>query len=296
MTVSNNTNQMQNVESLFDAAKMELLSSNKLSHQPFSDVVMASFQTNFPIKYDEFTKLEQILLRNVSLKIHHSDNMYESPDAKHYLNVGLSAMRCIETALISQNKTNSVNAIMDFPCGYGRILRFLRARFPKADITISELETAAVDFCKLEFSTDSLEANTDLSKLPTNKQYDLIWCGSLVTHLDQHNATELLRYFYSILAPDGLCIFSSHGSVVAQWIEEKRFSYGLTESAQQKLLAMFNDKGYGYADYGHLDGYGISVVSHRCMSAIARSVGLANEVMFIEQGWGNHHDVYCFSK
>ena len=91
---------MQNLENLFHASQIEILSSNKLSHQLFSDVVMGSFQTNFSIKYDELTDLEQILLRNVSLKIHPLDNMYEPPDVKHYLNVGLSAMRCIETALI----------------------------------------------------------------------------------------------------------------------------------------------------------------------------------------------------
>ncbi|MEF9426794.1 MAG: class I SAM-dependent methyltransferase, partial [Candidatus Mariimomonas ferrooxydans] len=94
-----------------------------------------------------------------------------------------------------------IRSILDFPCGYGRVLRFLRARFADADITISEINPVALDFCKREFSVKSVILDKDFSKLSLTCKLDLIWCGSLITHLDEKAATDLLKFFHDILSP-----------------------------------------------------------------------------------------------
>jgi hypothetical protein len=60
------------------------------------------------------------------------------------------------------------------------------------------------------------------------------------------------------------------------------------------LLSQFRENGYGYADYPNQNGYGISVVSHERMLALAESAGNWHEVVFVERAWDGHQDVYGF--
>lgn len=256
----------------FIAAKKELLSSGKLNNN------------------------EKDLIKKVSLSIHPSDGMYVAPAAAHYLGVGLSAIRCIQTAIEKSNKKDSIKSILDFPCGYGRVLRFLRVRFPNADITASEIETPSMDFCKNEFSAYPMNSDKDFNKISTTKKFDLVWCGSLATHLDEKDTTDLLKFFYNVLALGGLCVFTTHGPTTIKWIQEKTKTYELTDKAQAELLAAFQRNGYGYADYELQEKYGISAVSYDRMSEIAGDIFKSKAVMYLERGWDNHQDVYCFSK
>lgn len=234
------------------------------------------------------------MLDKVSLKIHHKDAMYAPFAASHYLSVGLSAVCCIEDALDKSKRDDAVKSILDFPCGYGRVLRFLKARFPDAEITVSEIDPAALNFCKLVFSVNSVLSDTDFSKLSLPGKFDLIWCGSLITHINERATTELLRFFHAYLSPGGLCVFTTHGQLSAERIQKKTKTYGLTAGAQQEVLSKYRERGYGFADCKNYHGYGISVVSHERMLEIARKVGQWNEISFLERGWDSHQDVYSF--
>jgi SAM-dependent methyltransferase len=239
---------------------------------------------------------EKVLLEKVSLRVHRKDSMYVPFSAHQYLSAGLSAIHCIENSLDKSNVDNSMRFILDLPCGYGRVLRFLKARFPNAEITISDINTAALDFCKRVFAVRGVESSVDFSNLSLSAKFDLIWCGSLITHIDERAATELLRFFYAHVSPGGLCVFTTHGQCSVDWMEKGTRTYGLTEYAQQELLSQFYEKGYGYADYKNRHGIGISVVSHERMLAIARSVAPWNETSYLERGWEDFQDVYGFTK
>jgi len=248
------------------------------------------------LRSDELSDEEKAMLKKVSLKTHFQDEMYRPTDAQHYLSVGLSAIRCIEHAMHGSKRAKPISSVLDFPCGHGRVLRFLKARFADADIFVSEINPMALDFCKREFGVKSVISNKDFGKVSLSGKIDLIWSGSLLTHLDEHDAAELLKFFHETLSPEGLCIFTTHGRHSASRMVEMNESYGLTENSQRELLTDFNQSGYGYSDYRFRKNYGISVVSHDRMLAIARSVGQWDETGFVEQGWDNHQDVYCFTK
>jgi SAM-dependent methyltransferase len=222
--------------------------------------------------------------------------MYEPFKAHHYLSSGLSAIQCIERTLNQSNiPEKAIRSVLDLPCGYGRVLRFLKARFPDAELTVSDIDTAALDFCTRVFSVRGVESSVNFGKLALYRKFDLIWCGSLITHLDEVATTELLRFFAAHLSPSGLCVFTTHGKLSVDWMEKKTRTYGLTEIAQQELLSQFREKGYGYADYTNQRGKGISVVAHERMVAIARSVAPWNLISYLERGWENFQDVYGFT-
>jgi SAM-dependent methyltransferase len=235
---------------------------------------------------------EKAVLERISIRIHDDDEMYLPFDAGQYLSVGLSALRCIETALQKSNGKPPVKSILDLPCGYGRVLRFLRARFPDADITASELNQSALEFCKDTFSVKTIASNTDFRKLSVPGRFDLIWCGSLLTHVDESSAAALLKFFHEHLSPGGKCVFTTHGKFVVDRIRNTRTPYGLNEPARDKLLTQFDARGYGYADYANSPGYGVSIVTTERMIQIARSIGPWKDVSCLERGWDNHQDVY----
>ncbi|NJD24116.1 MAG: class I SAM-dependent methyltransferase [Betaproteobacteria bacterium] len=243
----------------------------------------------------ELTDDEKQLLHKVALQVHHSDSMYQPDGALHYLSVGLSASRCIHKAIGSLSNKYPIEEILDFPCGYGRVLRFLRAMFPASHITAAEIDSNALNFCRQTFSVTTLLSKTNLGELSHLQRFDLIWCGSLFTHIDESSAITLLRFFQDHLTERGLCVFTTHGQQSIEWIQSSKMTYGLTEDGQRKIVQEFQTAGYGYADYPNQSGYGISAVSHDRMVELAKATGGWAETLFIEHGWDNHQDVYAFA-
>src|SRR5437870_5169480 len=76
------------------------------------------------------TLSDRKLLERVETRISPNDGMYVGNGA-HYYRAGLSAIDCIEQALIAA-RISTVRNVLDLPCGHGRVLRFLVHRFPEA--------------------------------------------------------------------------------------------------------------------------------------------------------------------
>src|SRR5919109_3533527 len=60
----------------------------------------------------------------------------------HYFRVGEGAINEIERLL-----DNEPERILDLPCGHGRLMRWLRAAYPYAEIVGCDLDPDAVNFC-----------------------------------------------------------------------------------------------------------------------------------------------------
>lgn len=243
----------------------------------------------------ELAESEKVLLRDVSLNVTSSDTMYVPGEAENYLTAGLSASGCIQESLRSVGKRISNGAILDFPCGYGRVLRFLRKMFPDSEITGGELETAALDFCEREFSIRPFPSKGDFKSLSLPRKFDLIWCGSLLTHVDERVAGDVLGFFHRHLAPGGMCIFTTHGKRVADLMERKELTFGLTDEGQTTILRDYRTNGYGYADYPGCPDYGISITSPTRAVELARGLGAWEQVHFVENGWHNIQNVHAFA-
>jgi len=238
---------------------------------------------------------EKAMLRRISLRVHPHDDMYIRGQEEHYLSVGLSASVCIGAALkaIARDGT-TVRSLLDFPCGYGRELRFLKAKFPQASITAGELNTGALEFCGRTFAVSIVQSAKEFPAIVLSDKFDLIWCGSLITHLEERNSLELLKFFCGHLAPGGLCLFSTHGQNVVDEIVKDTIR--LTADDKQELLSGFYAGGYGYVDYfKDSSGYGTSVVSRDRMVALAQEAGPWKEVFYLARGWAESHDVYGFA-
>ncbi len=223
---------------------------------------------------------ERELLSKVSNKIYYRDGMYNE-DGMHYYKVGLSAIRCINEAL-AQASLQEVRTLLDLPCGSGRVLRFLVHRFPHAEITACELASGAVEFCARTFGASF------------DKKFDLIWCGSLVTHLNEFGITALLKLFHRHLATGGIMIFTTHGDFVQRRIPTRVFDYGLEGEQVKRIGSNYARTGYAFEDYPGEKDYGVSLTSPKWIRARVRDLEGLREVYFKERGWDNHQDVFGF--
>lgn len=239
-----------------------------------------------------FTKRECELLRKVSSHISPGDGMYQG-DGAHYFKVGLSAIRCIDEALEGANLTGALT-ILDLPCGSGRVMRFLRQRFPDAEITACELEPGPVEFCVRTFQAVPAFSSLNLDQVSLGKKFDLVWCGSLVTHLNESGIVALLRLFQRHLAPGGLMIFSTHGDFVVHRIPSRDFEYGLEPEQINRIGVDYPATGYGFEDYSGEKDYGVSLTSPEWIRARVGELGGLREVYFKERGWDDHQDVFGF--
>jgi len=84
-----------------------------------------------------------------------------------------------------------------------------QARFPHAIICACDIQPEAVEFCRRAFDAEAVVSKEDFAKVSLPGLVDLIWSGSLLTHLDECRATELLRLYHGSLASGGLCVFNA---------------------------------------------------------------------------------------
>src|SRR3954467_990164 len=111
------------------------------------------------------------------------DGMYLG-DNRTYFRVGYSALRSIRLALALADKPDVAN-ILDMACGHGRVLRMLKADFPRARLTACDINRGGVDFCAETFGATPVYSAERPEEIRLPGSFDLIWCGSLFTHFDR---------------------------------------------------------------------------------------------------------------
>jgi SAM-dependent methyltransferase len=238
----------------------------------------------------QLSPADRELLRRVDSRVHPYEDMY----GRDYFAVSLSALRCVDRALEAAN-LQAPSAILDMPCGYGRELRALVARFPQASVTVCDIRPKTVRFCAQRFGAEGVVSAKALDTVSFQRTFDLIWCGTLITNFDPPQTLALLDLFVRSAGSGALIVFTTHGEYVRQRIEDGA-NYGLIPDGVQRLTSTYDETGYGYADYPWETGYGVSVISPRWMrDQLGRHPAL-REVYFAERDWDNHQDVFGFLK
>lgn len=256
--------------------------------------VRTNSQKNKLLSEPALGESERELLSRVSSRVYRGDWMYDG-DGLHYFRVGLSAIHCIDEA-IAAAKLSAVRYILDLPCGGGRVLRFLVHRFPGAEITAAELEPRQLEFCARTFGAQPANSSTDLSSLALGKTFDLVWCGSLATHLNEKGFRDLLEMFRRHLVEGGLLVFTTHGDFVAHRLPTRDYDYLIADEDIDGIAAEYAKSGFAFADYPDTKDWGVSLTSPEWVRARINELGGLREVYFKERGWDNHQDVFGFVK
>jgi SAM-dependent methyltransferase len=241
--------------------------------------------------------LEQMLAAEpvgVDRAIDPADEMYSGSE-DHYFSVGRSALRAIRLALASAG-ASEVASVLDLPCGHGRVLRMLRAEFPAAQITACDLNREGVDFCAANFGAEPLYSDPQPERIPVQAgRYDLVWSGSLLTHLDARTFESFIVLFARTLRVGGVLVVTTHGARAADRMRSG-VPYGLSERATRHLLRDYERSGFAYCDYPDRRGYGISLSSPQWVTRVLERRADLRLVSFVEGGWDDHQDVVACRK
>ena len=119
-------------------------------------------------------------------------------------------------------------------------------------------------------------------------RFDLIWCGSLLTHLDREDWSGFLRFFESVLVPGGVLLFTTHGRFAADRLRNSIMRFGVAPDEIEGFVADFDREGFGFRDYPHLkgEGLGVSLASPAWVSGLLEECPSLHLLFYSETGHG----------
>jgi SAM-dependent methyltransferase len=217
-----------------------------------------------------------------------NDDMFiaEGGGLEHYLFVGISALEVISEAMLLARRAQFAR-VLDMPCGCGRVTRHLVKFFPDATILVSEIDKAKQTFAASQFGAQAIDIPADFSGDPRH-QCDLIFVGSLFTHLNAAQTTRALGYLLDMLSEDGILLFTTHGRYAMTQTPKGRY-----RSLERRLWRGFMRRGFGYQGDNR---YGTSVMAPSWVLAVLETFANARVLGHRELGWARHQDVFIVQK
>lgn len=188
-------------------------------------------------RQDRRTLAKQVLVQLPPAAIR--NRVHGTPDANTYLQVGLNCTQDVEAALQSMGRSlGSFSHCLDFGCGCGRTLQSLIPRAPQAKVFGTDIDSAAISWCRKNFRGSTFGVNRPLPPLDYETGFfDLILAISVFTHLDEHYQFKWLEELKRIAAPNGILLLSLQGdsywknlpSSVVDEIKAKGFVFHKTD-------------------------------------------------------------------
>jgi len=226
----------------------------------------------------------------LSTRIHPNDQMLQH-SLRHFHEVNRSLSQYFNVALQQHNAAQQVfrlilgtpqpaHRLLDFACGYGRLLRFLTLSVPRVQIWASEIQPRAVDFAVGEFGVHGILSHVEPERFAPGMQFDFIWVASLFSHLPRHLFHGWLSRLTSLLTPRGIVCFSVHDEcLLPPRIPMPPDGIHFISSSENAEL--------------DANAYGTTFVSEAFVrSAIAGACGNDHPYVRIKRGLANEQDVY----
>lgn len=237
--------------------------------------------------------LQNSMATPLNLTIHPNDQMLDhslrhfgqaGPAVSQYFGVALEQYRAADQILKTFFPDLTHVAILDFACGYGRMLRFLAHAIPPTQIWASDIQRDAVDFVSTQFAVHGVYSEADPSKFAPERKFDFIWVASLFSHLPASLFDDWLARLSALLTNDGVLCFSVHDECLLP-----------NERAMPKNGILFVPE----SENSELDrhAYGTTHVSEFFVrQAIERAFGKSHPYFRIKRGLAYQQDIYVVAK
>ena len=219
-------------------------------------------------------------LRAPNLALHEDDEMARldlqktTPERRRmfYMRTGYEAYLVLQNALSAAGRPlSSVPALLDFACGYGRVLRFIVQAAPPAAVQASDILPAAVEFVQEAFSVKGFTSRVKAADIRFPRKYALICVFSLFSHLPRESFKQYLRVLYDQLEPDGLLLFSTLTPVAL--------------SPSERDPSGFTYHSFSGVPYLDPSEYGSAFVVPEAVRSICEEVGIAHLYTLERELW-----------
>ena len=142
----------------------------------------------------------------------------------------------------------------------------------------------------------AIVGSVHLNKFHIENKFDLIWVGSLFTHVDDDYAQQLITFLSKHLNDNGVVVFTYHGEYVANRIKTREKMYHLDDERANSIINQYDHSGYGFSEYPNQKDYGISIAKTKNVLELIKSANNLDDIYFKDRGWVNHQDVAAFIK
>ena len=174
--------------------------------------------------------------------------------------------------------------------------------FPDATIGACDLYPKHIDFCVRNFGAEPIMSLENLSTLDVG-QWDLLFCGSLLTHLPEELFWPTMDFMIRSLAPGGVAVITLEGRR-AVYIQDNLWKL-IGDDKFDFIRDGYQRTGFGYSDYHQQfrdekftaqESYGIAVVRPDWLMAGLAKRENVTIVDYCEGDWDDHQDVIALRK
>jgi ubiquinone/menaquinone biosynthesis C-methylase UbiE len=170
----------------------------------------------------------------------------ECISAQRFNDIGRGCAQIIENLLLEQGGIKPGQTILDFGCGCGRIIKWLMRGYPQAMFHGCDIDHEAIQWCLQHLSEAAFHVNGRLPPLSySSSSFDVIYCFSVFTHLNEAMQDAWLAELQRILKPNGILIVTVHGRNAAKRLSKAEQvtleSYGFLHKKSRKLAGLLPD-------------------------------------------------------
>lgn len=153
-----------------------------------------------------------------------------------------------------------LGSVLDFASGWGRLTRVLEQKLPASRIAVADIYHDAVAWQAKTFGVQAVPSTPDPAALKYKAGHDLIFVGSMFSHLPDALFNAWLAKLYGLLSRRGVLAFSVH--------DESFLPAG--ETLDPSGLSYFRFSESGTLDH---DIYGMSYVSEAYVGRAIEALG-----------------------
>jgi SAM-dependent methyltransferase len=211
-----------------------------------------------------------------------------------YFTAGRSALKSIRLAMLAAD-LGEPSRVLDFASGGGRVLRYLKAAFPEAELAACDVVDAYLRFCSDVFGAREVKSHLDPAQVELDGQYDLIWSGSLLSHTDSDDFAGYLKLWESALAPGGVLVFTVMGRSVTVALRNGMSPLSVSREEADQILQDFASTGFAFV-------YGVHEPEAKLGEAVASPAWVCRQLektpelsllLYCEESWEGQDVVAC---
>lgn len=137
----------------------------------------------------------------------HSLNHHQNSDIalSQYFSISLQQFYSVHQVLRAFfDPTDTSLKILDFACGFGRLLRLLTTQINPNQIFASEIQANAIDYVSSQYGVRGILSHANPEEFNPEERFDFIWVASLFSHLPEHLFHAWMAKLTSLLTPRGV--------------------------------------------------------------------------------------------